>query len=77
MSEPLEDNAWREGYIKPPEGGGMPERFRLLVERFAQGCEVCGVMSWRCIGADENGAIYGCTNCGNVFDVPVVEADNA
>ena len=60
---------WREGYIKPPEGGGIPPRFKLRLARFAQGCEVCGVMNWFALPSGE----MGCGSCGNVFDTPVIE----
>ena len=66
---------WRGGKIEPPTNGGVPEHLRLHLARFAQGCEVCGVMDWRAKGVDEHGAIYECFNCGNVFGVPVIEGE--
>lgn len=66
---------WRGGKIEPPADGGVPERLRLRLARFAQGCEVCGAMDWRAKGTDESGAIYECFNCGNVFDQPVIEEE--
>lgn len=52
-----------------PAGGGEPEHLRLMLDRFRQGCEVCGVMDWRATKSGE----MACGCCGNVFDVPVIE----
>ena len=49
--------------------GGPPEHLRLMLARFRDGCEVCGVMSWRAMP----GGGMRCGECGNVFDVPVIE----
>lgn len=72
----LGDDAWRGGRIEPPADGGIPEHLRLHLARFVQGCEVCGVMNWRCKRADEDGAVYECIDCGNVFEQPVIEEEN-
>lgn len=67
-----EDNRWREGYIEPPAGGGIPERYRLMLDRFSRGCEVCGDMNWFATASGE----MSCGSCGNIFDVPLMdEAD--
>lgn len=51
--------------------GGPPPHLQLMLARFSQGCEVCQAMHWR---ANSNGDMQ-CGNCGNVFDVPVIEED--
>lgn len=63
---------WREGYIKPPEGGGMPEKFRLMIERFTRPCEVCGYngpMQYKATASGE----MACAECGNIFDKPLMD----
>jgi len=59
---------------------GVPPEMREHIRRFAAGCIVCGSMNWYAKGANEQGAIYECGDCGNVFGVPLAEErshDNA
>jgi hypothetical protein len=55
-----------------PPGGGPPKHLRLMLDRFRRGCEVCGAMDWLATGRGSFG--FDCGSCGNVFDVPVIEA---
>ena len=54
----------------------VPEHLRAGLERFSAGCTVCGAMSWRALpphSTTTGECRYECRECGNVFDVPMVE----